>query len=295
MKKQEVELTREQLYAEVWSMPMVELAKKYGISDVGLSKVCKRNKIPKPPVGYWAKVAHGKKVKKPALPKMEDAKPVRFQLSIAKNIEIEDPELAAETERLLAFEALAENRIVVAKRLGNLHPFTEAIQAGRKWEKARISFLLKVSDPMTSRALRVADALIRALDARGFLENGIFGRHTDLGIREIYDSVLKESTKQRMKETGATKAGPWGDYDHIPTGRLRLQIDPKCYYFREGFRHNWADGKTRRIEDFSNDVICALIEKAAVKKMMKSDGSAKSRNVSNGKSWRAKKPSGSEE
>jgi hypothetical protein len=112
----------------------------------------------------------------------------------------------------------------------------------------------------------VTDALIRALDERGFLTNGIFGRHTDLGVREVYESVLKESTKQRMKETGATRGGPWDAYDHIPTGRLRLQIDPRQFHFTDGLRHNWADGKTQRVENFLNDFICSLIQKAAVKR-----------------------------
>jgi hypothetical protein len=62
MKKQGTEVSRQELYAEVWSTPMIKLAKKYGLSDVGLAKVCKRNNIPRPGNGYWAKVAHGKKV-----------------------------------------------------------------------------------------------------------------------------------------------------------------------------------------------------------------------------------------
>jgi hypothetical protein len=46
---------RERLYAEVWSEPTQEVARRYGISDVDLSKVCKQLQIPKPPRGYWAK------------------------------------------------------------------------------------------------------------------------------------------------------------------------------------------------------------------------------------------------
>jgi len=47
MKKQQI--SRKELYQEVWSTPMTKLAKKYGISDVGLAKVCNRNNIPRPP------------------------------------------------------------------------------------------------------------------------------------------------------------------------------------------------------------------------------------------------------
>ena len=56
---------RERLYEEVWLEPVLTVAKKYGLSDVGLSKVCKKLNIPRPGVGYWAKKAAGKPVGKP--------------------------------------------------------------------------------------------------------------------------------------------------------------------------------------------------------------------------------------
>jgi len=43
---------RIKLYAEVWEKPTVQLAKEYGISDVGLGKVCRQLNIPKPSRGY---------------------------------------------------------------------------------------------------------------------------------------------------------------------------------------------------------------------------------------------------
>ncbi|MGH7826451.1 MAG: hypothetical protein ACREQ7_14905 [Candidatus Binatia bacterium] len=62
---------REQLYDEVWSEPTQNVAKKYGLSDVGLAKVCKKLQIPRPGLGYWAKKAAGKPVgKRPPLPRL---------------------------------------------------------------------------------------------------------------------------------------------------------------------------------------------------------------------------------
>lgn len=58
---------REQLYKEIWSVPILQLAKQYGISDVGLAKICKRMKIPRPPRGYWAKHSFGQSTKIPRL------------------------------------------------------------------------------------------------------------------------------------------------------------------------------------------------------------------------------------
>ena len=34
------ELTREELYAQVWAEPMTSLAQRYGLSDRGLAKIC---------------------------------------------------------------------------------------------------------------------------------------------------------------------------------------------------------------------------------------------------------------
>jgi len=67
-KKERIILHRERLYKEVWETPVSQLAPKYGVSDVGLTKMCKRMNIPVPPRGYWAKVSYGYKIKKPALP-----------------------------------------------------------------------------------------------------------------------------------------------------------------------------------------------------------------------------------
>ncbi len=64
--------SRDQLYEEVWTDPLWTLAKKYGISDVGLAKVCRKLHIPLPPPGYWAKQAAKKPVAaRPMLPAVE--------------------------------------------------------------------------------------------------------------------------------------------------------------------------------------------------------------------------------
>jgi hypothetical protein len=55
---------RERLYEEVWSEPTQKVARKYGISDVALSKVCNQLQVPKPPRGYWAKKDAGRPVQR---------------------------------------------------------------------------------------------------------------------------------------------------------------------------------------------------------------------------------------
>jgi len=60
---------RQKLYEEVWSEPTQQVAARYGISGAAIGKVCRCLRIPKPPRGYWAKKASGRRVNaRPKLP-----------------------------------------------------------------------------------------------------------------------------------------------------------------------------------------------------------------------------------
>ena len=59
---------REQLYNEVWSVPMIHLSKRYGLSGPGLRQVCVKLGIPIPTRGHWARLAAGHNVPRPSLP-----------------------------------------------------------------------------------------------------------------------------------------------------------------------------------------------------------------------------------
>lgn len=61
-------ITRVELYDLVWAEPMSKACVRFGISDVGLAKVCKRLKVPIPGLGYWRKIEVGQRVRKKALP-----------------------------------------------------------------------------------------------------------------------------------------------------------------------------------------------------------------------------------
>jgi hypothetical protein len=63
---------RQELYEKVWQFPLRKLADEYGISDVGLAKVCREIEIPLPGLGHWTKVACGHTVARPPLPAMEN-------------------------------------------------------------------------------------------------------------------------------------------------------------------------------------------------------------------------------
>src|SRR5688572_6432102 len=64
-------VTREELYGLVWSEPMTKVAIRFDVSSSFLARVCARLNVPRPARGYWAKLAVGKALKKPALPKLQ--------------------------------------------------------------------------------------------------------------------------------------------------------------------------------------------------------------------------------
>ncbi|SOO05641.1 hypothetical protein XFF7767_460031 [Xanthomonas citri pv. fuscans] len=59
----QVKFTREELYEMVWERPVLVLAKEIGVSDVALSKACRKAGIPLPNRGHWAIVRTGRTVK----------------------------------------------------------------------------------------------------------------------------------------------------------------------------------------------------------------------------------------
>ena len=63
----EVRFDRSTLFELVWTRPVREVAKEFGMSDVGLAKGLRQLQIPTPPRGYWAKVRAGQKTRRPTL------------------------------------------------------------------------------------------------------------------------------------------------------------------------------------------------------------------------------------
>jgi len=61
-------LRRQRLFDLVWQKPMLHVAALFGVSSTYLARVCVELNVPRPSRGYWAKLAAGKVLPKPALP-----------------------------------------------------------------------------------------------------------------------------------------------------------------------------------------------------------------------------------
>lgn len=250
---------------------MVQLAKKYKISDVGLKKVCAKMGIPVPPRGYWAKLAAGKSVRKTNLPALPQDK--RGLAYIGPR---QEP-FAAEFRRLhpeqLEMErASAGKKVVVPPRLTNPHPLIKARIAQAKnrrsrkppWNEVPIGFHASVSRAAFDRAMRIADTLVKALEAEGHTVSitpegktrvTVFDEHVEVLIDEKVVSTPHEPTPG---EIAKQKRDPWfapPQKDYHCSGDLVIRLDA----FADNLRKSWGDGKTQRLEDMLDSVIVGIV------------------------------------
>ncbi len=114
------EIDREELYKLVWAKPVVQIAKDFGISDVAVSKICKKLNIPKPGLGYWAKKQFGKRTRQTPLPPLKAGDPENYTIkgSMDANLNLTSEFI----EKQKAFENRPASEVKVKQSLRNPHP-----------------------------------------------------------------------------------------------------------------------------------------------------------------------------
>lgn len=283
---------REELYKLVWSRPMTDLAKEYGISDVGLHKVCVKLNIPLPTIGHWRKVRTGQVIKPPPLPplsaKVAAYKPAyrSFSSKIAnQKTRILDTAKAPEYLAALAYESDPINQIMVDAASPLLHP--EAVRTLEALQKtppkgALIPSLpakaldIRVSGTSASRAVAIADSLLSAFEKRGWTYSTknadgafstqvqVFGVLVKFWIEEIFDRIPRELTPDEVKDK---EKHPWNYsrpvYDMVISGRLSFGISLDHDYLSDRFRSVWSEGIRQRL-DYMLNSICRGIVSAVI-------------------------------
>lgn len=271
-----IEYERKELYERVWSAPTSQVAEGENISGRGLAKICKKLDVPRPPRGYWAKVAAGKKPRKKRLPKRKPGTPLVHRRWVD---EVHDVETSHVAEELIAANK-SFDEIVVHDELGDPHPLLakslkklRAKKPRSLTETARLD--VQVTTPEArERAFRIMDALLKALDARG-IEVEVTKPKPDqykpvasetrarvMGIGVAFGLDEQEGSIKTMHQTKWGKKlgiAPTAKYHREPNGKLALCIRTNVY-FRSGRRRTWADGKTQRVEDCLEAFINGLIE-----------------------------------
>lgn len=263
---------RAQLLAEVWAEPLTVVARRYGLSNVGIAKLCTRLNIPRPAQGYWAKQAAGKSVPAvPVLPAYTGApsalrRPTRPATTDSPTPV--DPRLAA----VIEFEARAENRIRVVTSVQAWHPVVAAAQASLQRPRIDARGLpqttagtldIFVSPALLSRTLNVANALLQALEVRGYtlapgrqrIEVKVLGVALTVRFYEPTHRLDYQPTAEERAEAAAGEAGYWPKWQFQPTGKLQLIVS-------DGFGGKVSDSSARSVDDQLNHVIVLMVTRA---------------------------------
>ena len=182
-------ITRRALYDLVWSKPLTTLAAEFGISDVGLAKICQRHRITTPERGYWAKVAAGKPVKQirytPAPGKEINKVVINASISTLPGevVEIMRRQREAKAERdAIRRQTYASPGVapsvasVPTKEHADLHPAIRATAKALRRAPDKDGTVsatgtglcgVTVGTASAERAIAILDGLARALEERG--------------------------------------------------------------------------------------------------------------------------------
>ncbi|HEY7163865.1 MAG TPA: hypothetical protein VIB79_04850 [Candidatus Binatia bacterium] len=265
-----IKFTRNELYEKIWNTPTTKLARDFGLSDVALGKICKKHSIPKSPLGYWAKLAHGKTVARPPLPNIDDQQ--------LERIEIRKRPLFFSGPKPQANEQQKEAPIPIPERLTSPHPLVRStIDALKNSTLDETGILrsgvsgclnVRVGRQSVARAMRLMDTLIKALEARGSKVSVMERDRTHQTCVKILDETieieLREGLNRKEKQFTAAELRerekyPWlrdrKEYEFYPSGNFVFTI---LGYYGEGLRKVWSDGKRQRLENCLNSIIAGL-------------------------------------
>jgi hypothetical protein len=282
-----VALTREQLYDIVWSEPIRTVAARYGISDRGLAKVCTRLHVPVPGRGYWQQKAVGKKVRQPPLkPRPASTPPNEREVTLSpRDSTARKARISQAVAEQRALESAPEHLIQVPGELTDPHPLVErtaqALQRRKADERGLLHPSLKrsmdvhVSKASVNRALRILNALVKALESRGYaitfpLEGPrrtavtIDGEEMGVSLEEKVDaSVIPEPKSALSRRPEYSFFRPTPRYRYTPTGQLTLRITDRDL---RNVRRAWRDGRRQTVERQLNRFIIGLVAAAGEKK-----------------------------
>ncbi|MEQ9145435.1 MAG: hypothetical protein RLO08_13870 [Parvibaculaceae bacterium] len=293
-----IEVTREEIFAQIWQRPMTKVAADYGISDVALKKICVKHRIPVPSRGYWAKKAAGKPVRHSHFRVVSD--PTIEHIVIRGSGQQDLPEdvkiaRAAAKQR----EKLAANRVEVDPLPEALNP--RVARTVSKLQRAKPDgrglaiatgpehFDVEVGPASIGRVAAILTTLVTAAAERGMkvvkgnraLVFQVDDEPIDLKITEHVsrtkhvptDAELEalQQWRDRQERNAQSGRADWTprpvppEWDHGPSGLIRAELNVNRYIGR-GLRRSFGDGKTQRLEGQINAILEAFtVWSAAIK------------------------------
>lgn len=266
MPPEKITLTRAELYEKVWTTPMRTLAKEFGISDVGLAKFCRRNNIPLPGRGHWAKIQFGKKIP-------------REPLTVSKVTELDTIEIwpneQQQTEKTKPEDKLPAPVIEVRDDREIMHPVVIRLQksVSRSQRDERGALLakdgrmipFKVSQDALSRTLRILDVFLSELDQNKYTLSWPSPYNTPIEIVSdgekmqflVAENIERKNHVPTPEDAVLQKRGDsWRipRWDYRPTGSLKFSLHSPEF---SAIHFGWADGKRRKLEACLGEILVA--------------------------------------
>lgn len=288
-----IKTTRDKLHEEVWNEPMTKVAERYGISDVGIKKICIKHRIPTPPRGYWARKKAGRKDKKTIYRQVSDI--------TLNRILIHRSERGITPEELNERKARTRKKKQEAKQLipddtlgspGEQHPLAERFHTrmtkkrpgydGFITNRLKSCFQIHISPVSVERMTGFLSNFARVVKAAGHTlepsDDGLLLRYEGEDItfelaektdRRPHQLTPKEEAeldkyKQYLKRReGRTAYDQWDWRDYVSEPRVvEFDYNPNGrLVFRftdggyDGLRRTFADGKTQTIEKLLPDIL----------------------------------------
>jgi hypothetical protein len=268
-------LTREELYALVWSKPMKTLASRCGLSDVGLAKICRHHAIPVPPRGYWAKLQAGKKVARQPLPRRGFGMPETIRSDrtdrwysdgVHQNpTEIEIPPPPEFTETIPELRERARKlvtKVTVPKDLTKAHPHIARLlreDEARRQEQLASPYpstwnAPRFGSPFEHRRLRLLNAIFVALERCGMrcALRGKDPKDSQVRVGDVHISFTLDHPGQKRDSFMPASA-----HNRPASDKLQLKISPDIPI--QDIPGSWEDDAGGRVERHVTDIVIGLI------------------------------------
>jgi hypothetical protein len=284
MEENTKQIDRQSLYEAVWADPVTIVADRYGLSDVGLAKICRRLSIPLPSRGYWAKIKAGKIMARAPLPKLDPPQSRVLTLNELNPMQMEARSTTKQKEREIRESA---SSVVVPVSLDAPHPLVK-IAAQRLKQRDGWSdekglraapdevLNINVTRLALDRTLLLVDTLLKEL-ANHSISAAIDSKAkaTVLNVEgtpvtfTITETVKRTDHQETPAETKARKKyherSRWDismDYPHVPrfdfhaTGMLTITAG-------HWPSRNWRDTEKTSLEKRLGEIVSGIISLAA--------------------------------
>ncbi|MBV7549863.1 hypothetical protein KW849_26625 [Pseudomonas sp. PDM26] len=253
-----VNFTPSELFDKAWETPVLKLAQEIGISDVALSKACRKAGVALPPRGHWAKPVS----KRPGKPKPPvGGQPISFRVLDRSTLPVQ----SAAPVKPKAIRSTIE----VPHTLLAPHPLVikwlKCVKAAKTHEGHLVTtgkhvLDARISSELIDRCAVIFDTLIKESEVLGYIWRVT---SDDKTLVEVDGESLAIKLAERLSKqiipppppTPRRRTARWEpdfsllrapQFEWSSTGELSLQIDARTEY---GKRKNWTDTKTGKIEE----------------------------------------------